>query len=242
MQRRLLLTAAIGVALTARVGLAQPALPPLQVWKDPNCGCCNDWVALMRADGFQVQVFDTGNVAVRQRLGLPATYGSCHTALVGGYVIEGHVAASEIRRLLAQKPDAIGLAVPGMPVGSPGMDGPVYGHRRDAYDVLLVQRDGSSRVFQHHAGNASGGFKPTAGDAAEALPVAEAEVRKVDLAAGKITLKHGEIRNLDMPPMTMVFQARDPALLAGMKVGDKVRFTAEKLKGAYTVLSIETVP
>jgi len=242
MQRRHLLSAAIGLAITGGAAAAQPALPPLQVWKDPNCGCCNDWIALMRADGFRVQLFDTGNTAVRQRLGLPAKYGSCHTALVGGYVIEGHVAAGEIRRLLTQKPDAIGLAVPGMPVGSPGMDGPVYGNRRDAYDVLLVQRDGSSRVFQHHAGTASGAFKPTSGEAAGALPAAEAEVRRVDLAAGKITLKHGEIRNLDMPPMTMVFQARDPALLTRVKAGDKVRFTADKINGAYTVLSIEALP
>jgi len=242
MQRRHLLSAAIGLSLAGAGAFAQPALPALQVWKDPNCGCCNDWVALMRADGFQVQVFDTGNTAVRQRLGLPAKYGSCHTALVGGYVIEGHVAAGEIRRLLAEKPQAIGLAVPGMPVGSPGMDGPVYGERRDAYDVLLVQRDGSSRVFQHHAGTAAAGFKPTSGDATGALPFSEAEVRKVDTAAGKITLKHGEIKNLDMPPMTMVFQARDPALLSKVKAGDRVRFTADKLNGAYTVLSLEPAP
>lgn len=241
MQRRHLLTAAIGLALTTQGTFAQPASPTLQVWKDPSCGCCNDWIALLRADGFQVQVFDTGNVAVRQRLGLPAKYGSCHTALIGGYVIEGHVAADEIRRLLTHKPDAIGLAVPGMPVGSPGMDGPVYGNRRDAYDVLLVQRDGSARVFQHHAG-ATSGFKPTSGDAAGTLPLTEAEVRKVDLAAGKITLKHGEIRNLEMPPMTMVFQARDPALLAKVKAGDKVRFTADKVNGAYVLLSIEAMP
>ncbi len=244
MQRRHLLSAAIGLSLAASGAFAQtPAPPALQVWKDPNCGCCKDWVELMRADGFQVQVFDTGNTAVRQRLGLPAKYGSCHTALVGGYVVEGHVAAGEIRRLLAEKPDAIGLAVPGMPVGSPGMDGPVYGDRRDAYDVLLVQRDGGSRVFQRHAGAATGGFKPTSGDAvAGALPVSEAEVRKVDTAAGKITLKHGEIRNLDMPPMTMVFQARDPALLGKVKAGDKVRFTADKVNGAYTVMSLEPAP
>lgn len=244
MQRRHLLSAAIGLSLAASGAFAQtPATPALQVWKDPNCGCCKDWVELMRADGFQVQVFDTGNTAVRQRLGLPAKYGSCHTALVGGYVVEGHVAAGEIRRLLAEKPDAIGLAVPGMPVGSPGMDGPVYGDRRDAYDVLLVQRDGSSRVFQRHAGAATGGFKPTSGDAAAgALPASEAEVRKVDTAAGKITLKHGEIRNLDMPPMTMVFQARDPALLGKVKAGDKVRFTADKVNGAYTVMSLEPAP
>ncbi|MBW0172298.1 MAG: copper-binding protein [Hydrogenophaga sp.] len=242
MKRRQLLSAAIGLSLASPLAFAQTPLPALQVWKDPNCGCCNDWVALLRADGFQVQVFDSGNTAVRQRLGLPARYGSCHTALVGGYVVEGHVAASEIRRLLAEKPDAIGLAVPGMPVGSPGMDGPVYGERRDAYDVLLVQRDGSSRVFQRHAGNAAGGFKRTAGDAAGALPLTEAEVRKVDAANGKVTLKHGDIKNLDMPPMTMVFQARDPALLANVKAGDKVRFTAEKINGVYTVTNITPAP
>jgi Cu/Ag efflux protein CusF len=238
MQRRHLLSAAIGLSLAGTGVFAQATLPPLQVWKDPSCGCCNDWVALLRADGFQVQVFDSGNTAMRQRLGLPAKYGSCHTGLVGGYVIEGHVAAGEIRRLLAEKPEAIGLAVPGMPVGSPGMDGPVYGERRDAYDVLLVQRDGNSRVFQHHAG----GLKRTSADAASALPPSEAEVRKVDTAAGKITLKHGEIPNLEMPPMTMVFQARDPALLATVKAGDKVRFTADKVNGAYTVMSIEPSP
>jgi len=242
MQRRHLLSAAIGLSLIGTGAFAQAAPPTLQVWKDPNCGCCNDWVALLRADGFQVQVLDSGNTAVRQRLGLPAKYGSCHTGLVGGYVIEGHVAPGEIRRLLAEKPAAIGLAVPGMPVGSPGMDGPEYGTRRDAYDVLLVQRDGTSRVFQHHAGNAASSFKRTAGEAAGALPMAEAEVRKVDAGAGKITLKHGDIKNLDMPPMTMVFQVKDPALLGKVKAGDKVRFTADKLNGAYTVMSIEAAP
>lgn len=241
MQRRHLLHA-IGLSLVTTGAFAQPALPPLQVWKDPNCGCCNDWVALLRADGFRVEVFDTGNTAVRQRLGLPARYGSCHTALVGGYVVEGHVAPGEIRRLLAEKPEALGLAVPGMPVGSPGMDGPEYGNRRDAYDVLLVLRNGGSRVFHHHAGTKTSGFKPTSGDATSALPSAEAEVRKVDAGAGKITLKHGDIPNLDMPPMTMVFQVSDPAMLGQVKAGDKVRFTADKIKGAYTVMSIAPAP
>ena len=96
------------------------------------------------------EVFDTGNTAVRKRLGLPDQFGSCHTGLIGGYVIEGHVNAREIRRLLTEKPKAIGLAVPGMPVGSPGMDGAVYGDRRDPYDVLLVSRDGSTRVYQSY--------------------------------------------------------------------------------------------
>ena len=152
MQRRhLLLAGATALALPSlALAQAKAPLPPLQVWKDPDCGCCNDWVAYLRADGFNVQVFDTGNTAVRARLGLPMQYASCHTGLIGGYVIEGHVNAREIRRLLAEKPDAIGLAVPGMPVGSPGMDGEVYGNRRDPYDVVLVLRNGSSRVYQSY--------------------------------------------------------------------------------------------
>jgi hypothetical protein len=151
MQRRSLLTAAAAaLAGWATAPLANPAptdKPRVQVWKDPNCGCCKDWMAHLEREGFRVEVFDTGNTAVRQRLGLPMKYASCHTALVGGYVIEGHVNAPDIRRLLAEKPQALGLAVPGMPVGSPGMDGPAYGDRRDPYDVLLVQKDGSNRVY-----------------------------------------------------------------------------------------------
>lgn len=242
MQRRSLISAA--AAFTAAAALptwaqTPAALPVLQVWKDPNCGCCQDWVNILQADGFQVQVFDTGNAAVRKRLGMPEKFGSCHTGLIGGYVIEGHVNPREIRRLLAEKPKAIGLAVPGMPVGSPGMDGAVYGDRRDAYDVVLVQTDGTSRVYQNYEGNT--GFKRTA-TTAEALPMAEGEVRRVDAATGKISLKHGEIKNLDMPPMTMVFQVSNPALLGKVKAGDKVRFTATQVNGAYTVTSIETIP
>ena len=125
-------------------------LTPLEVWKDPNCGCCQDWVIHMQANGFAVKVHDTGNNAVRARLGLPQKLGSCHTALVGGYVVEGHVPASDVRTLLQQKPQALGLAVPGMPVGSPGMDGAAYGNRRDPYDVLLVARDGTTQVFKSY--------------------------------------------------------------------------------------------
>lgn len=244
MQRRNMLSAALGLLLSGTAVLARsatPALPVLQVWKDPHCGCCNDWVDILRKDGFSVQVFDTGNTAVRKRLGLPDRYGSCHTGLIAGYVIEGHVSTREIRRLLAEKPQAIGLAVPGMPVGSPGMDGPVYGDRRDTYDVVMVLRDGSARVYQHYPGHGKAGFKPTAGDTG-ALPTVEAEVRKVDARAGKITLKHGDIPNLDMPPMTMVFQVSDPAFLHQVKAGDKVRITADKVQGAYTVMSIAPAP
>jgi hypothetical protein len=148
--RRRVLGAAAAVAagaLPALRAMAAAPLPTLQVWKSPTCGCCKDWIAVLQKDGFTVQSFDEGNTAVRARLGLPAKYGSCHTARVGGYVVEGHVPTREIRRLLAEKPDAIGIAVPGMPVGSPGMDGPEYGGRRDPYDVVLVLRDGSARVY-----------------------------------------------------------------------------------------------
>ena len=153
LSRRTALAAGLATGLTA-LSLPTWAAPDrgtVQVWKDPSCGCCHDWMEHMQANGFSFTVHDTGNNAVRARLGLPARLGSCHTALVGGYLVEGHVHADEVHRLLRDKPAALGLAVPGMPIGSPGMDGPVYGGRRDAYDTLLVLRDGSTRVFRRHA-------------------------------------------------------------------------------------------
>ncbi len=151
-----LLGAGVAIALLPGMSRATTNAPTaVEVWKDPNCGCCQDWVDHMQANGFAVKVHDTGNNAVRARLGLPQKLGSCHTALVGGYVVEGHVPASDVRTLLRQKPKALGLAVPGMPVGSPGMDGPAYGNQRDPYDVLLVARDGSTRVFNSHNKKAS---------------------------------------------------------------------------------------
>lgn len=141
--------AAAGQAWAQKPAAPQPATA-VEVWKDPSCGCCHDWITHMEGAGFKLTVHDTGNTAVRARLGLPAQLGSCHTALVGGYLLEGHVHADEVRRLLRDKPVALGLAVPGMPVGSPGMDGAIYGGRRDRYDTLLVRRDGSSAVFQRH--------------------------------------------------------------------------------------------
>ena len=137
-------------AAAAATTAAGTTATPVEVWKDPSCGCCHDWIEHMQANGFSFTIHDTGNNAVRAQLGLPQKLGSCHTALVGGYLIEGHVPASDVRALLKQKPKALGLAVPGMPVGSPGMDGEVYGNRRDPYDVLLVARDGSTRVFSSH--------------------------------------------------------------------------------------------
>lgn len=154
MQRRRFIQALHALAGAATVGHLAPAgatpSVSVDVWKDPNCGCCGDWVRHLQDNGFAVRVHDTGNTAVRKRLGIPEHLGSCHTALVGGYAIEGHVPAREIRRLLAEKPQAVGLTVPGMPVGSPGMDGPAYGGRLDPYEVLLITRDGRTRSFQSY--------------------------------------------------------------------------------------------
>lgn len=139
--------------------LASALLPPafaqakpvtVEVWKDKNCGCCHDWIAHLESHGFVVKSHDTGNDEMRARLGLASKYGSCHTALVGGYVVEGHVPAKDIQRLLRERPAALGLAVPAMPVGSPGMDGPAYRGRKDPYDVLLVRKDGGASVFQSY--------------------------------------------------------------------------------------------
>ena len=145
--RRRFLSGSLAMATTCAWPAWAAPLPPMQVWKSSSCGCCKDWIAILQREGFKVQVFDEGNNAARARFGLPARYGSCHTARIGGYVVEGHVPVREIRRLLDQKPDAVGIAVPGMPLGSPGMDGPEYGGKRDPYDVLLVHRDGTSRVY-----------------------------------------------------------------------------------------------
>ena len=147
--KRLLVPAAM-LTLAGRVGAAPAAAGPgtlVQVWKSPTCGCCKEWITHLESHGFRVQVQDTGNTAARARLGVDMRFGSCHTAGVQGYVIEGHVPAREIVRLLAERPKALGLAVPGMPLGSPGMDGPEYGGRREPYDVLLLTGGETSRVY-----------------------------------------------------------------------------------------------
>ena len=142
----------MGALMLPLAGMAaSPQTMHMDVWKAPSCGCCKDWVVAMEKAGFSVRVSDTGNTGVRAQMGLPAQLGSCHTARVGGYVVEGHVPASDIQRLLREKPDALGLTVPGMKVGSPGMDGPAYKGRKDPYEVLLVRRDGSTSVYQKYA-------------------------------------------------------------------------------------------
>ena len=141
----------------SKFGSASSPAEVVTVWKTPSCGCCKDWVIHLRKEGFNVVTNDVNDTApIRQKLGLPAKFGSCHTAQVGGYVLEGHVPAQEVKRLLREKPVAIGLAVPGMPVGSPGMEmpGEMLGVR-DAFDVLLVTADGNSRVYESYAAKAA---------------------------------------------------------------------------------------
>lgn len=122
-----------------------PDLPLVRVWKSPSCGCCGDWVEHMRAAGFPVEVHDVQNVmAVKTENGVPAEHASCHTATVDGYVLEGHVPADLVQRMLAERPDIEGLLVPGMPVGSPGME---MEGRKDDYDVLALSGDGSVMVY-----------------------------------------------------------------------------------------------
>jgi hypothetical protein len=143
------LPTAVLAMIFAASGSAQ-GRPAITVWKDPGCGCCNAWTSHMQRAGFEVKTHDTGNTAVRERLGVPQKYGSCHTAQIGSYAIEGHVPAADIRRLLREARPAAGLAAPGMPVGSPGMDGPAYSGRKDAYDVMLIGTDRNVMVYQSY--------------------------------------------------------------------------------------------
>lgn len=140
----------IALAAFPLASIAQGSKTFIEVWKDEGCGCCEDWAKHLQANGFAVKVHDGGHHGMRRKLGIADKLASCHVGLVGGYAIEGHVPAADIRKLLARKPDAIGLTVPGMPVGSPGMDGKIYGDRRDPYDVLLVLRNGETKVFSSY--------------------------------------------------------------------------------------------
>lgn len=147
--RRSLLLFAGGLLLATHLP-ARAAAPFVEVWKASGCGCCEDWVAHLQASGFKVKVNEGGNDAMRERMKIDRKFASCHTAVVGGYALEGHVPAREINRLLKEKPNAVGLAVPGMPVGSPGMDGPAYGGRKDAYSVMLLARNGGASIYQSY--------------------------------------------------------------------------------------------
>jgi hypothetical protein len=134
------------LALVACIQSAAAAT--IEVVKSPYCGCCNHWIEYLRHEGFEVNVTEAEDVTpAARRLGVPDDLRSCHTASIDGYAIEGHVPAEDIRRLLAERPDAAGLAVPGMPIGSPGME---QGDRRDPYQTILFTRDGTRQVFARH--------------------------------------------------------------------------------------------
>jgi len=148
--RRTFVLSAIALGGAFLTNAASARTTTIQIWKDPNCGCCMDWISHLKKNGFQATVLDRGNNVARARLGMPQKFASCHTALVDNYVIEGHVPAEDIKRMLKEKPQALGLAVPGMPIGSPGMDGTAYGNRRNAYQVLLIQKDGSAKIFNSY--------------------------------------------------------------------------------------------
>lgn len=151
MKRRTLLAGAMVVAAAPHAAWAQ-ATYAMRVWRDQNCGCCHSWVEIMRRSGrFALEVtIDADVVATKQRLGVPMQLASCHTAVVEGYVIEGHVPGQDILRLLAQRPAGVrGLAVPGMPVGSPGMQVP--GGQREAFDVVAFHTDGRMTVFARYS-------------------------------------------------------------------------------------------
>ena len=120
------------------------------VYKRATCTCCSKWIAHLKSAGFAVEVHnERGMASIKEGLGVPAAMGSCHTATVGGYVIEGHVPARDIRRLLAERPAARGLVVPGMPIGSPGME---QGDRIDTFQVLLFDGTRTPRVYSQHGG------------------------------------------------------------------------------------------
>jgi hypothetical protein len=137
--------ALVAVGLVINQKLVQAA--DIVVYKNPSCGCCNKWVEHLQEKGYRVEVQNRNNLAsIRSSLGIPGKLQSCHTAKIGNYLIEGHVPAADIERLLNDKPQVAGLAVPGMPMGSPGMEGP----RKDTYQVLTFQENGAINVFNRH--------------------------------------------------------------------------------------------
>jgi len=145
------LRAVIGAAALAVVGaggvLVTASAADVMVYKSPTCGCCSAWVDHLKANGFKVAVKDVDDLnAIKQSHGISRELASCHTATVDGYVIEGHVPASDIQRLLAERPKVAGLAVPGMPMGSPGMEGPT----KERYDVVSFDKNGRKEVFSRH--------------------------------------------------------------------------------------------
>ena len=126
----------------------QAGEPKAMVYKTPTCGCCSKWIEHLEENGFEVKSKNLSDVnPVKRMNGVPMRLASCHTAIIGGYFVEGHVPAQDVKRLLAERPNVAGIVVPRMPVGSPGMEGP----NPEAYSVLAVKKDGSTEVFSRHA-------------------------------------------------------------------------------------------
>ena len=138
------LTLAVLIGAGVLIATQSTRAADVLVYKSPTCGCCDKWVEHLRANGFSVDVENRQTLGpIKAELGVPRRLHSCHTAKVGGYLVEGHVPADLIRRMLDTRPDVRGLAVPGMPMGSPGMEGP----RKDVYNVLTFNEDGSTDVY-----------------------------------------------------------------------------------------------
>ncbi len=150
-QRRNLFLATAGLFLSRTALAAAGHKIKAVVYKDPNCGCCQDWVIHLEKNGFSVVLNGQANSKERSKLGMPSKYSSCHTAIIENYLIEGHVPASDILRLLKEKPDALGLSVPGMVVGTPGMDGPAYNDLKEPFKVLLVRKNGTAEIFNSYS-------------------------------------------------------------------------------------------
>lgn len=141
--------AAVALGIGIRAAQNKSAGPLVEVFKTPTCGCCAQWVEHMRSNGFTVRVSDMPDLAdVKKSRGVPETAQSCHTAVVSGYVVEGHVPASDVQRMLKEKPAIAGIAVPGMPIGSPGMEYP--GTKPQPYAVLSFDKNGATQVFAKH--------------------------------------------------------------------------------------------
>jgi hypothetical protein len=149
LNRRLLLGAALFVGMTGTACAQTSRSRNLTVFKTPTCACCDAWIAHMQEAGFRTTITVLPSLqSVRSSRGMPDALASCHTGLIEGYLVEGHVPAPDVIRLLAERPTAVGLAVPAMPLGSPGMETPQG--RKDPYDTLLVLRSGATRVFARH--------------------------------------------------------------------------------------------
>jgi len=138
---------ALGLGVVV-AGQAQKAMPTMEVFKSPTCGCCSKWVEHVQEGGFTVKVTDVSDQALdalKEKHGIPRTAQSCHTGLIDGYVIEGHVPVAEVHRLLKERPPVAGIAVGGMPIGSPGMEVP--GQRPQTYNVITFDKQGGVKVF-----------------------------------------------------------------------------------------------